>query len=279
MEKQVSTHRGGHLEALLNGCPDAILAIDAEGIIKFANNEACKLTEREMNELIGESIVEVYESLEAAREANRRIYQGGGTIHDHESRIKTKTGKIVPVRISASHLKDSAGKYIGGVGYFARYRPWGGAEAEIKARVDELEAKLDKWKALAAPVFELYPGLSIMVIVGHLDVDRFEDITVNLLNHISGVKTRVVILDLSSAVVVDKDDKEVADRLRKTVRAVRLLGANCVVAGMQPSLARALEPLITDLSTASSFSCLELALEEALKMIGYEIHEKGQIQE
>jgi len=272
MEKQLSAHRGGHLEALLNGCPDAILAIDAEGTIKFANKEACQLTEREMNELIGESIVDVYETLEAARETNRKLYEGSGTVHDHESRIKTKTGKTVPVRISASHLKDSTGKYIGGVGYFARYRPWGGAEAEVKARVDELEARLDKWKALAAPVFELYPGLSVMVVVGHLDVDRFEDITKNLLGHVGTVKTRVVLLDLSAAVV---DDNEVANQLTKAIRTVRLLGASCVIAGMQTSLARAMEPLMADLGTVKSFSCMELALEEALKIIGYEIHEKG----
>jgi rsbT co-antagonist protein RsbR len=272
MEKQVTTHRGGHLEALLNGCPDAILAINAEGIIKFANKEACKLTERSMNELIGESIVEVYESIEAAREANRKIYQAGGTIHEMETKTRTKGGKVVPVRVSASHLYDSNGKYIGGVGYFAKYRPWTGAEAEIKARVEELEARLDKWKALAAPVFELYPGLSIMVVVGHLDVDRFENIITNLLNHIVGVKTRVVLLDLSAAVM---DEEKVAEQLKKTVRAVRLLGAECVVAGMQTALARALEPLITDISMAKNFSCMEHALEAALDIIDCKICQKA----
>ncbi len=271
MEKQLSTHRGGHLEALLNGCPDAILAIDAEGTIKFANKEACKLTERAMNELIGESIVEVYENLEAARQMNRKIYEGGGTVHDVETKTKTKSGKLIPVRVSASHLYDSTGKYIGGVGYFAQYRPWSGAEAEVKARVEELEARLDKWKALAAPVFELYPGLSVMVVVGHLDVDRFEDITTNLLKHVEKVKTRVVLLDLSAAVV---DDEEVANQLTKAIRTVRLLGASCVIAGMQTSLARAMEPLMADLGSVKSFSCMELALEEALNIIGYEIHQK-----
>jgi rsbT co-antagonist protein RsbR len=268
MEKPVTTHHGGHLEALLNGCPDAILAINAEGIIKFANNAACKLTERKMNELIGESIVEMYENLEAARDANRKIYQAGGTIHDMETKTKTKSGKLVPVRVSASHLYDSNGKYIGGVGYFCSYRPWAGAEAEMKARVDELEAMLDKWKALAAPVFEIYPGLSIMVVVGHLDADRFENIITNLLNHIVSVKTRVVLLNLSAAVM---DEKKVAEQLRKTVRAVRLLGAECVVAGMQTALARALEPLITDIGMAKNFSCMEFALEAALDIIGCNI--------
>jgi len=271
MDKQMTTHRGGHLEALLNGCPDAILAINAEGIIKFANKEACKLTERSMNEIIGESIVEVYESIEAAREANRQIYGAGGTIHDMETRTRTKSGKLVPVRVSASHLYDSTGKYIGGVGYFAKYRPWSGAEAEVKARVDELEARLDKWKALAAPVFDLYPGLSVMVVVGNLDINRFEDINANLLEHVEKAKSRVVLLDLSASVT---NDEEVARQLAKTVRTVRLLGAQCIIADMNAALARALESLMVDLGSLKAFSSLQLALEEALKTIGYEIRRK-----
>lgn len=271
MEKQTSSHRGGHLEALLNGCPDAILAIDAQGIIKFANKEACKLTERSMNELIGESIVEIYENLEAAREANRKIYQAGGTIHDMETKARTKSGKLIPVRVSASHLYDSNGKYIGGVGYFARYRPWSGAEAEMKARLEELEAKLDKWKTLAAPVLELYPGLSLMVVVGHLDVDRLEDITVNLLNHVEKMKSRVVLLDLSATVV---DDNAVAGKLVKTIKTIRLLGAECILADMQINLARAIEPLMGELGTLKSFACMEVALEESLKSLGYEIRRR-----
>lgn len=85
MNKQATVHRGGHLEALLNGCPDAILAINAEGIIKFANKEACKLTEREMNELIGESIVDVYESMDAARAANRKLLDANASLSKSES--------------------------------------------------------------------------------------------------------------------------------------------------------------------------------------------------
>ena len=271
MEKQMTTHRGGHLEALLNGCPDAILAINAEGIIKFANKEACELTGRDMHELIGESIVEVYENIETARQANRKIYAAGGTIHDMETKTRTKSGKLVPVRVSASHLYDSTGKYIGGVGYFAKYRPWSGAEAEVKARGDELEAKLDTWKAMAAPVFQLFPGLSVMVVAGQLDAERFAEISANLLKHVESAKTCVVLIDLSSAVIASS---EVAGQLAKTIRTVHLLGATCVIAGMQASLARTMEPLLGDLSIVKSFSSIEHALEGALKTIGYEIHKK-----
>jgi PAS domain S-box-containing protein len=149
MVKKATPRHGKHLEALLSSDPDAILAINAEGIIQFANKEACELTERDLNELIGESIVEVYETLELAKETNRKIYKSGGTIHDHESRVKTRSGKVVPVRISASHLRDSAGKYIGGIGYFARYRPSPLSEAEVKVRLEQVEVVLDNVRAIA----------------------------------------------------------------------------------------------------------------------------------
>ncbi|MGD1118196.1 MAG: PAS domain-containing protein [Dehalococcoidales bacterium] len=149
MDKITKSHRGGHPQALMIDSPDAILAINAEGIIKFANKEACALTERNLNELIGQSIVDVYENIEAAREANRKIYQAGGTIHNMESRTKTKSGKIISVRVSASHLYDSNGEYIGGVGYFARYQPGIIEEVQFRARVEQLETRLENWKTMA----------------------------------------------------------------------------------------------------------------------------------
>jgi PAS domain S-box-containing protein len=146
---KVVPQRDKRLESLLRGCQDAVLATNAEGIIQFANEAACQLTERNMSELIGESIVEVYESMEAARAANRKIYRAGGTIHDMESRTRTKSGKIIPVRISATHLYDANGKYMGGVGYFARVRPATPVElveAEFKTRIEPM---MESFKDLA----------------------------------------------------------------------------------------------------------------------------------
>ena len=271
MEKQLPPRRGGYLEALLSSCPFAILSTDAEGKVTFANKEACKLTEREMKELVGENIAIVYESLEAARETNRKLYISGGVIHDHESKARTKSGKVVPIRVSASHLKDSSGTYIGAVGYFEKYRPWTTAEASVKAYAEELEAKLEEWKDLGAPVFDLYPGLTAAVIVGRLNVARFDRINTNLLDHVKSEKSRVVLIDLSAALV---DDENVAAQLLKTIRTVHLLGTQCVLAGIQSSVARAMEPLVADLNAIKSFSSMDIALEAALDIIGFKVGKK-----
>lgn len=277
MEKQPSTQRGrgGYLEALLNSCPDAVLAIDADGIITFANKEACKLAECEMRELVGESIVNIYESVEAARETNRKLYKSGGIIHDHESSAKTGSGKIIPIRISASHLKDSAGNYSGAVGYFQRYRPWGEAEVKMKAYAEELEAKLEEWKDLSAPVYELYPGLAVVVVVGRLDASRFERISTNLMDHLTAVKTRTVLINLTAALVAaGSSANAVATQLIKTVRTVNLLGAKCVLAGICSPIAEAMESQLTDVCSIKSFCSTAFALEAAFSSIGLEFCRK-----
>jgi PAS domain S-box-containing protein len=271
MDRNVTTHRGGHLEALLNGCPDAILAINAEGTIVFANREACKLTERAMNELIGESIVEVYENKEAARDANRKIYEAGGTIHEFETKTKTKSGKLIPVRVSASHLYDSSGKYIGGVGYFAQYRPWSGAEAEVKSRLEQLEAQLEGLMIITTPIWEVCAGLSVVVVAGSINTGRFKDIADTILAHVEKMKIQVVLIDFSTAVV---EVEEVAGQFAKLVRTIRLLGADCVAVGMPANFAQAMEPMLADLGSLKAYNRMDVAFTEALKNIGCEIHKK-----
>lgn len=271
-EKQASPQRGkgGYLEALLTGCPVAILATNAEGIITFANKEASKLVERDMHELVGESIVTIYESLEAARETNRLLFKHNGVLRDHPSVAVTKTGKRIPVRISAAHLRDSQGNYAGSVGYFETYRPWSEAEAKVKTQVEELEARLARCGELGAPVFELYPGISATVVTGPLDAARFGHISDNLLDHIKSAKSRVALIDLSGATV----DDDVARQLVKAMRTIHLLGAECVLAGCQASIAKAMEPLIAEISSIKAFCGTEVALEAALNLIGYEITRK-----
>ncbi len=274
MEKKSSPQRGrgGYLEALLNGCPDAIIAIDAEGKITFANQLTCELTEREMRELTGQDITIIYASPEAARETNRKLYLSGGIIHDHESMAKTKKGKIIPIRISASHLKDSSGNYTGAVGYFQTYRPWTEKEAKTKAYTEELEAALEEWKDIGTPIYELSPGLSYVVIVGRLDSNRLRQITSNLLSHMKTYKTEVVRIDLSAALI--DDSAGVASELLKMVRCVRLLGAEGILTGIGASLALALEPLVTDVGLFKSFGSRDAAIEAALNVIGYEVRKK-----
>ncbi len=271
MAKQMSTQRGGYLEALLVGSPVAIMATNADGIITFANNETCKLVERDMRELVGESITIVYENLAAARETNRQIYIHGGIVRDHETNCKTKSGKLVHVRVSAAHLRDSSGNYAGAVGFFETYRPW--TEAEIKCRTlaAELQTRLEQYKNMVVPIFELHPGLMMVVVAGPVEPGCLERITHNLLQKMKNAKARLVLMDLTGLTAADTS---VANQLCKAVRGINLSGAKCFLAGIQPDFVEVLEPLISDTSYLRFFSSVDQALESAFDTLGFELRPK-----
>jgi len=272
-ENPVSRPRGGYLEALLQGCPDAVIAIDADGIITFVNNSACDLLSRQVTELVGKSIVIVYENEDKAREANRKLYQSGGVIHNHETVAKTKNGKLIPVRLSASHMHDTSGNYTGGVGFFQAYRPWTSQETQLRSRCEELEARVSEWQDLGAPVFELYAGLSMAAVVGRIDSQRFVQLKKRILDHVVINKTRVVLIDLSAAIA---EDHEVAAQLLKLIRMVRIVGAECIVVGIESTtMAEAVESLVTDVSSLNTFSSLQAGIESALAILNVEICKKS----
>lgn len=272
-EKPAARPRGGYLEALLQGCPDAVIAIDADGIITFVNNSACELLSRQMTDLVGKSVVIVYENEDKAREANRKLYQSGGVIHNHETVAKTKQGKLIPVRLSASHMHDTSGNYTGGVGFFQAYKPWTSQETQLIGRCDDLEARLAEWQDLGAPVLEFYPGLSMTAVVGRLDNQRFIQLKRSILDHIVVNKTRITIIDLSAAIA---EDGEIATELVKLIRMVRVVGAECIVVGIgSTTMAEDVESLVADISSLNTFSSLQVAIESALAMLNLEICKKS----
>lgn len=272
-EKPVARPRGGYLEALLQGCPDAVIAIDADGIITFVNNSTCDLLSRQVTELVGKSIVTVYENEDKAREANRKLYQSGGVIHNHETVARTKHGKLIPVRLSASHMHDTSGNYTGSVGFFQAYKPWTSQETQLRGRCEELEARVAEWQDLGAPVFELCSGLSMAAVVGRIDSQRFVQLKKRILDHIVINKTRVALIDLSAAIA---EDSQVAAQLVKLIRMVRIVGAECIVVGIESStMAEAVESLVTDVSSLNAFSSLQAGIESALAILNLEICRKS----
>ena len=61
-------------------------------------------------------------------------------------------------------------------------------------------------------------------------------------------------------------------QLVKTLRMVRLVGAQCVVVGIESDMiAEAMEPLVADVASLNTFSSLQAGLEAAFAIIGLQI--------
>lgn len=102
---------------LFEEAPDAVLVVDAAGVIRLVNAEALRLSGYEKGELIGQP-VEVLVP-EAARSAHRQRRAGVDAtlgrrpMGDPNSKLalRSKAGESIPVEIALSHVRDDEGVF------------------------------------------------------------------------------------------------------------------------------------------------------------------------
>lgn len=115
----------------------------------------------------------------------------------------------------------------------------------------------------SAPMIDVWKGVLLVPLFGVLDDAYFDRILSNLLDVVARKGTRRVILDLTGT----RDASAViAAGMVRIARATRLLGARCILAGLQPKLARLFavhHELPEDLAIASNLhTALAMCLRE-----------------
>jgi rsbT co-antagonist protein RsbR len=145
-------------------------------------------------------------------------------------------------------------------------------ETYIASHADAIRRHQAAIRELSTPVIGVYEGVLLLPIVGTVDSRRAEQIMEAVLTRVSAEQARVLILDIAGVGVVDT---EVADHLIKTTSAVKLLGAEVVLTGITPEVARTVVQLGVDISMMHTKSRLADGIELALSMLGKAIHERG----
>ena len=171
-----------------------------------------------------------------------------------------------PVRTDLEEKIDQLFRVISDVGrgdYTARlavdipddsafHRLFGGVNEMIEAlaaqeqrNVDyqrELEEKLatiDQQRAaireLSTPIMEVWDGILCLPVVGVMDSSRSADMTDALLRAVVSTRARCTIIDITGIEVMDT---HTADHFIRMAKAVRLLGAECVLTGINPQIAQ-----------------------------------------
>lgn len=118
---------------------------------------------------------------------------------------------------------------------------------------------------LSTPVLQLWDDVLAMPIIGVVDTKRSVDIMEKLLTEVSARQSRFVILDITGVEVVDT---KTADHFMKVTQAARLLGATCIVSGIQPAVAQTLVDIGVDMSSIQTVATMKGALRECLRRMG-----------
>lgn len=93
---------------------------------------------------------------------------------------------------------------------------------------------------LSTPVIKLGKGILFLPIVGILDSTRATQLTEGLLEKIAQTGSTVAIIDITG---VTSLDTHVVQNLVKTITAAKLMGTNCIISGIRPSIAQTITHL------------------------------------
>lgn len=121
---------------------------------------------------------------------------------------------------------------------------------------------------LSTPVLPLHERLLILPIVGTLCPQRARQLGEQMLNSIREHRAKVVVMDLTG---VPTMDEPVANTLVQAVDAARLVGAEVIVTGVAPELARTLVTIGVNLDRLVTIGDLQGGIEEAAKRLGYKV--------
>jgi rsbT co-antagonist protein RsbR len=155
---------------------------------------------------------------------------------------------------SASQLLDSLGMHT--------------VKAFQLSRENIIRRQQEEMLELSTPVVKLWDGILALPMIGTLDSARTQIVMESLLNKVVDTGSQVVILDITGVPTVDT---LVAQYLLKTVTALRLMGAECIISGVRPQIAQTIVHLGVDLQGVTTKANLADALAFALKRIGHTV--------
>ena len=118
---------------------------------------------------------------------------------------------------------------------------------------------------LSTPVVKLWDGILALPMIGTLDSARTQVVMETLLQRIVETGSRIAIIDITGVPTVDT---LVAQHLLKTVTAIRLMGADCIISGVRPQIAQTIVHLGVNLQGITTKATLADALAIALERTG-----------
>jgi rsbT co-antagonist protein RsbR len=133
---------------------------------------------------------------------------------------------------------------------------------ELAEQIQTIERQAIALQELSTPIIEVWPGVLCIPIIGALDSGRATEMTRALLTAVVEKKTPHVILDMTG---IDSMDTRAADHFIRMARAVRLLGARCVVSGVHPNIARAIVDLGVNLLDLQTYRATRDALRDHVR--------------
>lgn len=137
-------------------------------------------------------------------------------------------------------------------------------ETYVKGREGVIAEQQKSMLELSTPVIQIWDEILILPLIGTIDSSRARQIMESLLESIAVKKASIVIIDITGVPVVDS---EVANRLLRSLKAAKVMGAESILTGLSPQISYTMVNLGIDLSGVTTRASLRDGLELAFKKL------------
>ncbi|MDQ7838730.1 MAG: response regulator [Thermodesulfobacteriota bacterium] len=184
--------------AILHSLPDAVLVTDLQARITYFNRAAEKITGFRGHEAQGMYCKDVLKSGLCETEcAVKRALDSDQNIFNIETTITTATGETIPALVSASLIKDSAGKLVGYLYAFRDISPFKKimsdlevSRAKLAERNAELDMAIEELKMTQGQLLQAQKMESLGTLAGGIAHD-FNNILTGILGFASLIRTKL----------------------------------------------------------------------------------------
>jgi rsbT co-antagonist protein RsbR len=176
--------------------------------------------------------------------------------------FQRQDGSIIPVDAKGFVTRDEAGNIVAVIGLFRDLREQYRQEEERAALQQQvIDAQHDTLRELSTLLIPLSNNVVLMPLIGTIDSQRAQQVLETLLDGVAQHQAELVILDITGVSLVDT---QVAQAFIQAAQAVKLLGAQVMLTGIQPQIVQTLIHLGIDLSTIQTRGSLQAEIAAAL---------------
>lgn len=132
-------------------------------------------------------------------------------------------------------------------------------QRELEEKLATIEQQKVAIQELSTPIMEVWEGVLCVPVVGLMDTARSSEMTGALLQAVVENSARCAIIDITG---IDVMDTRTVDHFIRMAKAIRLLGAECVLTGISPHIAQTVVHMGLDLTNVITHRSLRDALQQ-----------------
>lgn len=250
-------------KAIADNSPDGVGLIDPQGNIIYLNDATKRMFGRDEIP-VGTPVASLYPADMLAHVGNTIIPTAleQGSWQD-EVELPHPNGGTWIAQHNVFPVRDEHGNPIGIANFLRDVTEQRKQEIERSNFQQQLiEAQRSTLRELSTPLIPISDHVLIMPLIGTIDSARAQMVMESLLEGVARHQARLVILDITGVMVVDT---QVAQAFIQAAQAVRLLGAQVMLTGIQPQIAQTLVHLGVDLSGIITRGSLQSGIAAALR--------------